>query len=60
MLDRITPLVLTYNEEANIGRLLESLAWAKRVVVIDSESTDGTRKIVSQFANADFRVRSIR
>lgn len=58
MLDQITPLVLTYNEEANIGRLLESLAWAKRVVVVDSESTDGTRKIVSGFANAHFRVRT--
>jgi len=58
MLDRITPLVLTYNEEANIRRLLESLAWAKRVVVVDSESTDRTRQIASEFANTDFRVRS--
>jgi glycosyltransferase involved in cell wall biosynthesis len=58
VLDRITPLVLTYNEEANIRRLLESLAWAKRVVVVDSESADGTRKIAAEFANTDFVVRS--
>jgi len=53
MLDRITPLILTYNEEANIRRLLLSLTWAKRVVVIDSGSTDGTHSIVSEFRNAN-------
>lgn len=57
MLDRITPLVLTYNEEANLRRLLQSLAWAKRVVVVDSESTDGTRSIAAEFLNAEFVVR---
>jgi len=57
MLDRITPLVLTYNEEANIRRLLQSLAWAKRVIVLDSESTDRTHQTASEFANTDFVVR---
>src|SRR5258706_5452313 len=57
MLDRITPLILTYNEEANLGRLLQSLAWAKRVVVVDSESTDATRAIAVEFPNTDFIVR---
>lgn len=57
MLDTITPLVLTYNEEANLRRLLESLAWAKRVVVVDSFSTDGTRAIASKFPNTTFVAR---
>lgn len=54
MLDRITPLVLTYNEEANIRRLLQSLSWARRVFVIDSGSTDATREIIGEFPNATF------
>jgi glycosyltransferase involved in cell wall biosynthesis len=40
--DQITPLVITYNEAANIRRTLGKLLWARRIVVIDSGSTDGT------------------
>jgi glycosyltransferase involved in cell wall biosynthesis len=51
MLDRITPLILTRDEEANIGRTLGQLAWAREVVVIDSMSSDDTVKIAQQFPN---------
>lgn len=51
-LDAITPIILTYNEEPNIGRVLERLGWAKDVVVVDSFSTDRTAEIVGRFANA--------
>jgi glycosyltransferase involved in cell wall biosynthesis len=51
LLDRITPLILTRDEEANIGRTLAQLAWAGEVVVIDSCSTDRTAAIARQFAN---------
>ena len=51
LLDRITPLILTRDEEANIGRTLAQLAWAREVVVVDSMSTDGTVTIARQFAN---------
>lgn len=47
----ITPVVLTYNEENNIGRCLKKLAWANRVVVVDSFSADRTTELASQFAN---------
>lgn len=46
MLERITPLVLTYNEAPNIARTLDQLAWAREVVVIDSGSADATLDIV--------------
>jgi glycosyltransferase involved in cell wall biosynthesis len=46
MLDQITPLILTYNELPNIERTLARLNWAKRIVVIDSFSTDGTLDIL--------------
>lgn len=52
MLDRITPLILTYNEAPNIGRTLERLRWAQNVVVVDSGSSDGTQSIVAGFGNA--------
>lgn len=50
-LDRITPVLLCYNEAPNIGRALERLRWAKDVVVVDSGSTDGTVAIVESFPN---------
>jgi glycosyltransferase involved in cell wall biosynthesis len=48
----ITPVILTYNEEANIGRVLAKLSWAKDIVVVDSYSTDRTREIITEFRNA--------
>jgi len=47
----ITPVILTYNEAANIGRSLERLTWAKEVVIVDSNSTDDTLAIAGRFAN---------
>src|SRR5579863_4814571 len=46
MLDQITPLILTLNEAPNIGRIFEKLSWARRILVIDSGSTDDTLAIV--------------
>lgn len=51
MLDRITPLILTRDEESNIGRTLAQLAWAREIVVIDSLSTDATVAIANRFPN---------
>ncbi len=49
MLDLITPLILTYNEEPNLHRTLPALAWARQVVVVDSGSTDGTLSILAGY-----------
>ena len=35
MIDRITPLVITYNDASNIARTLDRLTWAKRIVVAE-------------------------
>ncbi len=51
MLDSTTPLILTYNEAANMGRTLERLQWAREIVVVDSFSDDETIDIVSSFPN---------
>jgi glycosyltransferase involved in cell wall biosynthesis len=51
MLDHITPVLLTFNEEPNIARTLAHLAWAKDIVVVDSGSTDGTLPTLANFPN---------
>jgi glycosyltransferase involved in cell wall biosynthesis len=51
MLDNITPVLLTYNEECNIARTLSHLAWAKDIVVVDCGSSDGTVAILGTFPN---------
>jgi glycosyltransferase involved in cell wall biosynthesis len=45
----ITPLILTYNEAANLERTLERLTWARQILVVDSLSTDETLQIASGF-----------
>jgi glycosyltransferase involved in cell wall biosynthesis len=52
MLHEITPMVVTFNEEANIARTLAKLTWAKKILVIDSRSTDRTLEIVRQHPQA--------
>jgi glycosyltransferase involved in cell wall biosynthesis len=49
MLEKITPLILTYNEAPNIGRTLQHLTWAKKIIVIDSYSTDNTLEIIKHY-----------
>lgn len=51
MLDQITPLILTRDEESNIRRTLTQLSWARRVIVVDSDSTDATVAIARSFPN---------
>lgn len=50
----ITPLILTFNEAPNIGRTLERLTWASRILVVDSFSTDETERICRGFPHVEF------
>jgi glycosyltransferase involved in cell wall biosynthesis len=45
MVEPVSVLILTLNEELLIGRAIRSAAWANEVVVLDSGSTDRTREI---------------
>lgn len=53
MLDQITPLILTYNEAPNIRRTIGKLLWARRIVVIDSGSTDETLNILGSYPQVE-------
>ncbi len=41
----VSVLILTLDEEANLGSCLRSLTWCDDIVVLDSFSTDGTEEI---------------
>lgn len=53
----ISVVVLTYNEEANIERCLESVGFANDVLVLDSGSTDHTVEL-AQSMGARVKVRA--
>ena len=42
-------VIITKNEEANLARTLQSVAWANEIVIVDSGSTDRTREIAESF-----------
>ena len=41
--------IITFNEEANIRRTLESVRWADEIVIVDSGSADRTCDIAREF-----------
>jgi glycosyltransferase involved in cell wall biosynthesis len=49
LIDAITPLIITFDEAPNIARTLDKLAWARRIVVVDSGSSDGTLEILAHY-----------
>jgi glycosyltransferase involved in cell wall biosynthesis len=53
VIEYITPVIITYNEAPNIARTLGRLVWARRIVVIDSGSTDTTVEIVQSYPQVE-------
>ena len=50
----VSAVVITYNEEGNIQRCLESLHWVDEIVLVDSESKDKTVEIAREFTDRIF------
>ena len=46
---KLSVAIITFNEEHNIARTLESVKWADEIVVVDSGSTDRTCEIARQY-----------
>jgi glycosyltransferase involved in cell wall biosynthesis len=53
----LSAVLLTFNEEDNIKRSLNSLSWLNKVYVIDSFSSDMTSELCSHFNNVVFVTR---
>jgi glycosyltransferase involved in cell wall biosynthesis len=49
LIEAITPLIITFDELPNIARTLDKLTWARRVVIVDSGSTDGTLDVLARY-----------
>jgi glycosyltransferase involved in cell wall biosynthesis len=54
----VTPVILTFNEEPNIARTLNALRWARRIVIVDSGSTDKTEAIARSYLNVAWNTRA--
>ena len=54
----ISVTIITYNEEHNLSRAIQSVQWADEIVVVDSGSTDRTRQVAESFSEK-LRVRFI-
>lgn len=52
---RLSAVVITYNEEANIGECLAGLDWVDEIVVVDAMSGDATCEIAARFTSNIFR-----
>lgn len=54
----ISVLIITLNEERNIGRAIESvLSFADEIIIVDAESTDQTKDIAESYEKVQFVVR---
>ena len=51
---RLSAIVITKNEEENIGDCLESLSFVDEIILVDSESTDRTVEIAKKFTKSVF------
>ena len=54
---RITAVLCVYNEERQIARCLDALAWCDEVLVVDKFSTDRTEEIARAYPNVRFEQR---
>ena len=50
-MEKLSAVVPTYNEQAKIGDCLRSLRWADELLVVDSNSTDGTVDAARELAD---------
>lgn len=55
-MESISAVIITKNEQANIGRCLESLKWVDEIIVVDSGSEDDTRELAWEAGATVFEI----
>ncbi|HKZ21716.1 MAG TPA: glycosyltransferase [candidate division Zixibacteria bacterium] len=50
-MERLSVIIITYNEEKNLARCLGSLTFADEIIIVDSHSTDKTREIAQKYTD---------
>lgn len=53
-MNKISAVVMAYNEEKNIERCLKSLAFADEIIVVNNKSLDKTEELAKKFTNKIF------
>ncbi|KFC18716.1 glycosyltransferase family 2 protein [Chryseobacterium sp. FH1] len=51
LLEKISGLIITFNEEKNIREVLECFDFCDEIIIVDSFSTDKTLEIANEFPN---------
>jgi len=54
-MDKLSVILITKNEAANIRACLASVAWADEIIVVDSGSTDATVAIAHEFTSRVYK-----
>lgn len=55
-MSRLSVIMITRNEEANLERALRSVSWADEIVIADSGSTDRTKEFATRMGAKVFEV----
>jgi len=55
----ISAFIICQNEDAYLGRCIESLSDFSEIVIVDSGSTDGTLALVQSYADKGWPIRLI-
>ena len=55
MAEKISVIIITYNEEKNIQKCLESVKWADEIIVLDGFSEDRTAEICRVYTDQVFQ-----
>lgn len=53
-MDKLSVIVITWNEEGNIRDCLESVKWANEIILVDQQSTDRTLDIARKYTDKIF------
>jgi glycosyltransferase involved in cell wall biosynthesis len=52
--EKISVIIITKNEEVNIGDCLKSVQWADEIIMVDAESSDNTVEISKKYTDKIF------